>query len=160
MTSASLKWRPASWLAWGSVCLTVLMILACLASPWRGILLLGTHQGPLAIYSIPAQTWLALIMIPYAIFTTGQSSFGADSMFGDLSYIVYMLHWPLAEWVGRHANGMAHKAFLSLIALAVTLVTSYLIWRFYDHPINRLRSRWVNSRRIAAVKSRSAVLQT
>lgn len=160
MVSASLKWRPSSRLAWGSLCLTLLVILACLASPWRGILLVGTHRGPLAIYTIRAEHMLALMMIPYAIFTTGQSSSGADSMFGDLSYIVYLLHWPFAEWVGRHANGMVHKAFVSLIALTVTLVASYVIWRFYDHPINRLRSRWVNSRRVAAVGSPRTIVTT
>ena len=33
-------------------------------------------------------------------------------------------------------------------ALLLVIAASYLIWRFFDRPINRLRAEWVSGRRL------------
>ena len=69
-----------------------------LASPGEGILLVGAHPG-LSTYNPDLNVALALLMVPYAIFTTRQRGFSMDGMFGDLSYIVYLLHWVGVCWI-------------------------------------------------------------
>jgi peptidoglycan/LPS O-acetylase OafA/YrhL len=155
MTAASVDWRPSGRLTLAAVGTVVLAIAFCLASPWRGVLLVGAHPGPLAVYAGEANVALALLLAPYAIYTTGQQGFRMDGMFGDLSYVVYLLHWPAVWWISRHAGGWMHKMLSSAEALVVVLLVALAIWRFYDHPINRMRSRWVSSR-----KRRLTVVET
>ena len=147
MAAASANWRPSGKLGIASIGVTAFLIAACLASPWRGLLLIGRHAGPLAAYSVETNVILALLMIPYAMYTTSQRGFGADGMFGDLSYVIYLLHWPAVLWVGQHADGFEHKLPYSAMALVMVLIVSFGISRFYDHPINSMRARWVNSRK-------------
>lgn len=110
--------------------------------------MVGAHPGPLAMYAPHANVVLALLAMPYAIYTTRQNGFGKDTVFADLSYVVYLLHWPTTLWLDNYRGDTLHR--LAVIGLASTLlmVVSYFIWKLYDYPINRLRSRWVNSRKI------------
>jgi peptidoglycan/LPS O-acetylase OafA/YrhL len=150
MAAASLNWRPSGKLALLSFAGTALLVACCAASPWRGVILVGTHPGPLAIYTEYANVAIALLMAPYAIFTTGQKGFAADGMFADLSYIVYLLHWAGSMWLAAHPGNVIYRLTHMLIAWIAVIGASYLIWRFFDHPINRLRSQWVSKRKKTA----------
>ncbi len=148
MAAASIQWKPSGRLA--SLAFTGIMVLAvivCLCSPWKGVLLLGGHPGPLAGYNIPANIVLAFFIFPYAIYTTRQKGFSTDGMFADLSYVIYLLHWIGVLWLGRYATAgtLRRTEYIALMWVAVTAI-SWIIWKFYDHPINRLRSSWVSAR--------------
>jgi len=147
MAAASSNWKPSGKLGISSLGITAFLIAACLASPWRGVLLVGRHPGPLASYQPGMNVALALLLIPYAIYTTSQRGFRTDGMFGDLSYVVYLLHWPAVLWVGQHSDRLEHKLLYSTMALVLVLMVSLGIWRFYDRPINNMRVRWVSNRR-------------
>lgn len=94
-----------------------------------------------------ANAVLAFMLAPYAIYTTQQKGFRIDGVLGDLSYVVYLLHWPAVLWISEHAGNVEHKLLASVESLVLVLMGSLLIWKLYDHPINRMRSRWVNSRK-------------
>jgi len=147
MIAACANWRPSSREAMLSLGATALFVIGCLASPWRGILLIGAHPGPLAIYSPYANITLALVAVPYAIYTTTQKGFKADGMFADLSYITYLLHWIATLWLRSHTIGVAQRLESTVVAWIGLIGSSFLIWKYYDHPINQMRSRWVNERR-------------
>jgi peptidoglycan/LPS O-acetylase OafA/YrhL len=150
MVAASSNWRVSGKLAIASLAGTVVILVACCASKWGGIILLGAHPGPLSIYVIPANVALAALMVPYALFTTGQKGIGADGMFADLSYIIYLLHWAATLWIGSHLGSVLHRLAYMAVAWTVVIALSLAIWKFYDHPINRLRSQWVSRRKRAA----------
>jgi peptidoglycan/LPS O-acetylase OafA/YrhL len=153
MTAASINWRPSGNLAFASLGAAVVLIAGCLASPWRGILLSGGHLGSLSIYTTHANVVLALLAVPYAIYTTRQVGFGMDGMFADLSYVIYLLHWVVAMWIRSNPGSPSHNLLLDGAGGVLVIGVSFLIWKFYDHPINRRRSRWVSGRKkIAAVK--------
>jgi peptidoglycan/LPS O-acetylase OafA/YrhL len=150
MAAASADWRPSGKLVMGFLGAAVLMIAVCAVSPWHGALLLGAHPGPLSVYNPHLNVVLALLMIPYAIYTTRHPGFRMDGMFADLSYIVYLLHWAGTMWINSHAGSAAHRLGYMVVGWVVVIGLSILIWKFYDRPINRLRSRWVSKRKIAA----------
>ena len=158
MIAAATDWRPSGRLVLGFLGAMAILVACCLASPWRGVLLVGAHPGPLAIYSPHANVVLALLAMPYAIYTTRQRGFSKDGMFADLSYVVYLLHWPATLWIDGHQGNTWHR--LGAIVMGSTLVMgiSLVIWKFYDHPINRLRSRWVNAREIVGVAGTNPAL--
>jgi peptidoglycan/LPS O-acetylase OafA/YrhL len=151
MTAASTAWQPSFKLALASLGAGAVVIIGCMASPWRGILMSGGHLGPLAIYTPHANVVLALFAAPYAIYTTRQKGFSADGMFADLSYVIYLLHWIGAQLIRTHEGSISHKLVFVVEIWIAVIGLSLLIWKFYDHPINRMRSRWVNRRMKVAV---------
>lgn len=153
MTASSVDWRPSGKLVLAFLSAMTILVVCCLATPLRGILLVGAHPGPLSFYTQHANVALALLAAPYAIYTTRQKGFSMDGMFADLSYVVYLLHWAVFIWIDSHPGGVLHRLAYMTVAWILVIVVSLLIWKFYDHPINRMRSRWVSGRkRIAAVK--------
>jgi peptidoglycan/LPS O-acetylase OafA/YrhL len=125
---------------------TALLIGACLASPIRGVLLAGRHPSPLAsTYAAWTNYVLALCLIPYALYTTNQKGFRLDGMFADMSYIVYLLHPTVLLWMNDHLG--RDRILYDVIGTTFLLLASVAIWQYYDRPINRIRSRWVNSRK-------------
>jgi peptidoglycan/LPS O-acetylase OafA/YrhL len=150
MVTAANDWKPSRALAGLSVAVPLLLVLACFVSPWRGILLVGTHRGPLSSYTDAANVVLAFLAAPYAMYTTRQKGFAQDDMFGDLSYVIYLLHWPAMIWLGTWlARGGGHRLAVSAAIFIIVIGISILIWRFYDKPINRMRSQWVKTRMLA-----------
>ncbi len=151
MTAASVHWQPSRRVALTSLVGTVLLIACWVATPWRGVIIVGVHPGPLAIYSAHANEVIGLLMAPFAIYTTGQKGFVADGMFADLSYIVYLLQTIGVLWVVSHPGGVLTEVAYKTAAWILVTGFSVVIWKFFDRPINRLRSLWVNSRKYAAV---------
>jgi len=148
MVAASVRWHPSGRLV--AICLGLvgLATAGCIASPWRGILLVGSHSGPLAVFTPHANVVLALLVLPYAIYTTRQKGFSMDGMFGDLSYVVYLLHWYACNfWIQAH---LGHRFSAAVVGWIAVSMLAWVIWRFYDHPINRMRSRWVSARMLPA----------
>ncbi len=147
MAAASLQWKPSGRLAFTALGIMAIALIVCLCSPWRSIFLLGAHLSPLAVYNPIANIILAFFIFPYAIYTTRQKGFSMDGMFGDLSYVIYLLHWIGVLWLLRFiAAGPVQRGLQTALTWVAVTVISWVIWKFYDHPINRLRSNWVAGR--------------
>lgn len=148
LTAAACSWKPSTKLAAASLILVAVVFALWLASPWRGVIFMQGPTNPLQNYNDAANALLALIAIPFAIYTTGQKGGRYDSTFGELSYIVYLLHWPIIVWFRQFEPSLSfalrtlERAGLGILVLAL----SYLILRLLDRPMNRLRARWVNQR--------------
>lgn len=141
---ATIDWRPGKIFGLASLFGSALVFMALLASHQRGLLLTPTHGGMLAAYNEQAQDFFALTLFPFAIFTTSQKGAAFDSVFADLSYIVYMLHWAIIKAMVIPVQGGMPKRFMALAAALVVIgVLSLLIWKYFDRPINELRGSWV-----------------
>ena len=91
-------------------------------------------------------TALAVLAVPFALSTTNRAGDADDRMMADLSYLVYLLHWVGALWFYTIHGSMRDRLGAAALCFAVVPVVSWLVWRFYDRPINRARSRWVARR--------------
>lgn len=139
-------WKPGRRIAWLSLLSAVALILVCIASPFREVLLGGAHRGALFAYNGLTCVILTVVMIPWALHTTTQKGTGADGMYGDLSFIVYLLHWPILAAFNTGHGSYLNRGILILASFVAVMVVSWIIWQFFDKPINNLRSTWVSRR--------------
>ncbi|MCC3244774.1 acyltransferase [Methylocystis sp. WRRC1] len=150
VASASHDLNPSSRLAYGSLFGTLALLLVCSVILVKNIVLGGSNGEALLAFGPKTNMLIALMMTPWALYTTRQKSGATDRMFGELSYIFYLLHWSVIGALGTGAGSYANRLLLCSEALAVILAASFVIWLLFDRPINRLRAAWVASRRIVA----------
>ena len=144
VAAASTNWRPSRTVGWGALAVTVAAILFCVVTPLQGLIIGGAHPAPLYHrFNEGANAVVALALAPWAMYTTRQKGGRFDGMLGDLSYIVYLLHWPILNVLNPAQGSTSHRALVAAEALAVVMIASVVVWRVVDRPLNRARSRWV-----------------
>ncbi|MFM5931001.1 MAG: acyltransferase family protein [Novosphingobium sp.] len=148
LIAARHDWQPGKRLAHASAIVVVALVIAVLVSPWRGILIGGANPGPLHVHAPAFNVAMGLLSIPFALYTVRQESDATDRMMADLSYIIYLLHWVAMQWFFQFTQPFTTRLAVAATSFAVVPGASWLIWRFYDKPINRLRAQWVARRMV------------
>jgi peptidoglycan/LPS O-acetylase OafA/YrhL len=148
VTAASHELKPSRALAYGSLAVTLAVLLLCAAVLVKDIMLDEPHRAPLLAFSSATNVLIALMMTPWALYTTRQKTGSTDRMFGDLSYIFYLLHWSVLGAFKTGEGSYVDRFVLCSEALILIFAASYVIWGLFDHPINRWRSAWVSRRRL------------
>ncbi|MGV3588295.1 MAG: acyltransferase family protein [Adhaeribacter sp.] len=90
-------------------------------------------------------TALAVVIIPILAANVKQPSPPTDRLMGNLSYDIYLFHWVLAL---PYNFFFAHLPFgqrlpYFFVYFLITLGGSYLIYKFIDEPVERLRKKWL-----------------
>ncbi|MGA8171200.1 MAG: acyltransferase [Methylocystis sp.] len=146
--SAHYQLKPSRGWAYGTLSATLVVLVLCGGTLVKDIMLNEPHRAPLLAFSSTTSLIIALMMTPWALYTTSQETSSTDRMFGDLSYIFYLLHWSVLGLLKTGEGSYAHRLLLCSVALAVILAASYAIWLLFDRPINKWRSAWVRGRRL------------
>jgi peptidoglycan/LPS O-acetylase OafA/YrhL len=147
-------WRPGPRLAWCSLLAVPVFVAICLAGPLRPAIIGAVEvDAPMHAWNVPICVVVALILAPWAFYTTGQKASPTDAMFADLSYVVYMLHYPVIEMLNSGGGWTIRHLIEMVESIVIVAVGSLLIWRFIDHPINQVRARWVTARLTAGYRS-------
>lgn len=141
--------KPSRGLAYASLAVT-LALLALYSARFLVNFVTGPTETELLAFTDKGNLLIAVLMTPWAIYTTKQKSGSTDRMFGDLSYIFYLLHWSVIGAIGTGEGSYADRFVLCAEAVVVIFVASWLIWLLFDRPIGRLRAAWVDRRRITA----------
>jgi peptidoglycan/LPS O-acetylase OafA/YrhL len=147
VAAATHKIIPSRALAYRSLFATLAVLAICSVIFVKNLAFGGT-QGTLLAFGAKTNLLIAMLMTPWAIYTTQQKTGATDRMVGDMSYVVYLLHWSIIGAVGTGEGDYAQRFMLCAEALIVILAASWLIWLFFDQPISKMRSAWVASRRI------------
>jgi len=157
VASAVYDLKPSRALAYRTLFAT-LALLVIFAALFIKNIALGELQGKdLVALSSTSNLLVAVMMTPFALYTVRQRSGWVDRMFGDLTYIFYLMHWPI---IGLNQTGEGsywNRLWLCSESLLVILAASFVIWRVFDHPINKWRAAWVKSRMLpsAALEARA-----
>ena len=146
MIASAADWRPSQRLANLSGLITIAAVVFTALSPFKDLLLGGAHRGALFVYNPAYSAGLTMLVLPWAISTVHRPSNGPDRMFADLSYIIYLQHALAVQLFKLIEGPLLARLEVAAASFVVVPVVSVLIWRYFDHPINRRRAAWVNSR--------------
>ncbi|ACL61387.1 acyltransferase family protein [Methylobacterium nodulans] len=146
------SWRPGRRLAILSAVAVLAIVVGIILTPsLRGLLLGGANPGPAFAYNPHLSIVLALIGLPFAFSTVSVRAGQLDGLAGDLSYVVYLFHWPICALVSREFGGLNPQDRMIYVVAAIAL--SYLgalgLVYLWDRPLNRYRKSFV-ARRLAA----------
>lgn len=108
---------------------------------WVGAALIpSSSESALFSHSLPATLATAFLLTqPSAIITKGLSNKLLRAL-GQISYSLYLCHWPLLVFFRHYRNGQTaieHSAALLLFAGSV--VIAWVTWRFVESPIRRAK---------------------
>ena len=118
----------------------------------------NVNPTPLYEYNEIACVMIAFAAAPFALWTTGNRGNKNDMMFGDLSFIVYSMHWPAIQLMGSGGGSYTTRMAFMFCDVIGILLLSLIVWRYVDHPINKVRSIWVSRRmNTEGIRARPAV---
>jgi peptidoglycan/LPS O-acetylase OafA/YrhL len=155
MAAALTHWRVPAWLgrlSLGSGLAIILLIIGL--APLRDLLTGGAGpHGALFTYNLILNAALALVFAPFALSTTQHRGGPMDAMFGEMSFVVYLVHWPAVLIVGERYGSLPALERLPYVVAAILLsmVVTYGLWWFFDGPVNRWREIFIDRQ----LKSRS-----
>jgi peptidoglycan/LPS O-acetylase OafA/YrhL len=85
------------------------------------------------------------------LFSVTQPSGARDRALGEFTYVMYLLHWPVIVLHSHYFAGLSPLTRIPslLVAWLAIGALSLVVFRYFDQPIERVRKRWVSSRRAA-----------
>jgi peptidoglycan/LPS O-acetylase OafA/YrhL len=143
--------KPSRRLAYGTLSATLALLVIFEAMFIKNIALGELHGKDLVALSSTSNLLVAVMMIPWAIYTVHQKSGSIDRMFGDLTYIFYLLHWPIIGAIQTGEGSYWNRLWYCSEALIIILAASFVVWRFFDRPLNKWRAAWVAGRKLPSL---------
>ncbi len=141
---------PGRKLAYGSLFATLALLTLCGLVFTKKLMFGEAHEGTLLAFNTSSNLLVTMLIIPWALYTTQQKGGKQDRMFGDLSYIFYLLHWSVLGAMHTGDGSYGDRLLLCSEAFVLIFAASYAIWFLFDHPINLSRSAWVARQRSEA----------
>lgn len=134
-----LRWQASATLAWASLALCLMPAVWAIALPEiRGYLLHGSGDW-FADRSF-AMIW-AIYLIPFIAFNVQQASGWLDGHLGRLSFVLYLVHYPVIKFSRALAGETMPGDLDRLIVMIVSVVLSVALYVVIDGPLERLRQR-------------------
>ena len=93
--------------------------------------------GPLALYP-------ALLAMAVLSFCLVGPTVGNWLVYGDLSYGIYVIHFPVFQAIKSVGILQDRQGLLFILTTVVVLSLSVLLWRFIESPA--LRGRWIKKK--------------
>lgn len=143
--SSACDWRPSRRLAMTAGAVGVLTIVVLIALPaTRSIFVAGAHPGPLFWMNQQASIILAFVFAPFAMYTVRQRGGQWDRDAGNISYVLYLVHWVGVYAVQSfYPLPMAQKLLALAMNWGAVAAVSYAIYVWIDRPMERLRHAYV-----------------
>ncbi|MEI9893860.1 MAG: acyltransferase [Chthoniobacter sp.] len=145
-------WQPARWMGLGAAALVVaiLGVVACHPT-WRNLMgpaatrtaLVNLQSGNVLLCGL-----LAVLFTPYAAFTVSQPSPAWDRHLGNISYVLYLFHYPVQmamDWAGPSLS--ASPTVRGALQMAALVGGTCVLYRLVDLPSERWRHAVLEKRR-------------
>jgi peptidoglycan/LPS O-acetylase OafA/YrhL len=148
MLASACSWRPARRLVLASTFATIGLLFVSALGP--------ILTDPSWYDANTRLIWiLPLLAAPVALHTCFVEENRRDRLYGNLSYVLYLVHWPLMIWAQYALSG---HPLARLATVVLVILLGLAIWHGVDRPMQRLRARWVQGRldtgRIHSARSR------
>jgi len=121
----------------------ILLLIYCIP-----VLRAHTLKDPYCDFNHYLNTALPLFLIPFFSNSVRRKSDQTDRAIGEMSFVLYLAHWALIAPYNYYSRDLSFVQRLpyTIGYLVITLGLSYLLFRFYDKPIDNLRRKWVESK--------------
>ena len=160
------QWHPSRATGNSALAAIVLLMTIALMRPElrAGIWRVGRHsQIPADASNAVMLLWvvLAVLSLPAIARNVRRASIPLDRTMGDLAYPLYLFHWLPREFyyaLGAPSRPAWQALALLLANFACAFSGAWVIYKFVDRPLDRLRSRWVGKRlRILSASPESSI---
>jgi len=104
------------------------------------------YKDEASIYYIMLSFVLVALFIPTLANSVKKASGKNDRFWGEMSFLVYLSHWIWIKPYGVFSEGVSslvHVIYLFLF-FAATLLSSFIIYKLIDRPMEKLRHHWIN----------------
>lgn len=97
---------------------------------------------------------ISLFTIPLLCNCVHNKSHKLDRILGEMSYVLYLTHWLVIIPYNYYITGLSklQRIPCTLIYLLVTYILSYIIFKYFDKPVDSLRRKWLDSRNLLTSK--------
>ncbi|HTZ68221.1 MAG TPA: acyltransferase [Roseiarcus sp.] len=102
--------------------------------PYSSLLGVGAAIASMVLLQIPSTAYLAALPVAYLTIWIGLMR-PPKIPFGDLSYGVYLFHFPVEQTVAHLFPGVGCWWRMTIIALPPTLLCAWLSWNLIEQPI-------------------------
>ena len=95
-----------------------------------------------------------VVMVGYTLFWLAYQPVGKPVKWPDLSYGIYIWHWPLMQWVASERPEWGPLALLA-VAGPATVAVAWASWTYVEEPMLKRKaavSAWVRGRRRRALR--------
>jgi peptidoglycan/LPS O-acetylase OafA/YrhL len=130
-----------------------LMILVVLAMPWMGLGTEGESRWTNGLY----EAFVILICFPLIVAigagssVKGGKSAAINKFLGDISYPLYIIHYPLIylqmSWAETHKDApLGMHVFVAVCIIILAILVAYGAYKLYDLPLREwLKKKWFAS---------------
>jgi peptidoglycan/LPS O-acetylase OafA/YrhL len=145
------EWTPSTALTTTSLVLAVGIVVICWCSTdWRFPVQNAKHGATVLDidYKRIAQVALALITAPIALLSVRNASRPTDRSLGELTYVIYLVQLPIMTLHGNYFVHLPplHRLPSIVVAWIVVGAASWVVYAYFDRPIEQFQKRWVASR--------------
>ncbi|MDP3854857.1 acyltransferase [Phenylobacterium sp.] len=130
-------WEPSRRLAHASLAAFVILTVVAAVAPATRSFVDKTVADPFH-RDIFAFFWM-LPLLPYVARSIAKPSGDLDRHLGNLSFPVYLVHYPIAAYLVSHQTAPLVAKPAALLATVLMAVGLYLV---FDRPVDELRMRW------------------
>ncbi len=152
------KWRPSRRVAYAALAGSAVLLALLIVLPETHGLLVQADSGDgpgIERYNHLFSALLAVLILPWTVFTTFQKGWRFDRSLADLSFIFYAVHYPVLRFFNVVTDDFSRAAIAFVVILGVIAV----FWR-YDQLLEHWRSSWVARQVKAYPKAAAGVVNS
>lgn len=96
-------------------------------------------------YNIWFNFLVSFLLIPFLSNSVLRKSDSKDMLLGNMSYTLYLSHWMFIIPYNYYIKDIdkIDRIPYTILYLVVTYLFSFLVFKYFDEPIDKLRKKWI-----------------